>query len=95
MLTPDLNYWVEGQGRTKMREALIKSLQPQVQTWLDNHRAAFKDIWQAVFELESQKLKKEIPSEISGYYSGLALALGSAYGINDLERVQMEIGNLG
>ncbi|MHB1407644.1 MAG: hypothetical protein ACYCV0_18900 [Desulfitobacteriaceae bacterium] len=66
-----------------------------MQTCLENQSTAFKEMWRAVFELESQKLKEEIRIEISGYYSGLASALGNGYDIKDLERVQMEIGNLG
>lgn len=86
--------WVEGQGRTKMREALVKSLEPQVQTWLDGYRAAFKETALTLFEQESQKLKAETGAEISGYYAGLASALGDGYNVQDLEHIQIELSRV-
>lgn len=86
--------WVEGQGRTKIQETVIKILQPQIQTWLKDCNASFKRFWNEVFELESKKLQEQTRAEVSGYYSGLVTALESGYDLNYVEQVSKELVRL-
>ncbi|MFZ3101171.1 MAG: dynamin family protein [Desulfitobacteriaceae bacterium] len=86
--------WIEGQGRTKMRETVLKILQPQIQTWLKDCNGSFKGLWNEVFEVESKKLKEQTRAEVSGYYTGLVTALGSGYDLNYVEQVRKELVEL-
>ena len=86
--------WVEGQGRTKMRETVIKIMQPQIQTWLKDCNGSFKGFWSEIFVLESKKLKVLTRTEVTGYYSGLLTALGSGYDLNNVEQVRKELVKL-
>lgn len=83
--------WVEGRGKEKMRDMLLKILQPQVQNWLNACCASTKEYWAKRFKLEIKELKEQMCSDITGYYAGLSTALGDGYDLNVLEDVQAEL----
>jgi replication fork clamp-binding protein CrfC len=83
--------WVEGRGKEKMKETLIKILQPQIQAWINDCSGFYKKFWNKRFELESKELKEQICSDVSGHYSGLAIALGDGYNLEVLEHVRGEL----
>lgn len=85
--------WVEGQGRTKMQETVLKIIQPNIKDWLKECSGAYKEVWQAMFELECQNLTEQTFLEVAGYYSRLATALGDGYDLNYLEHVRGELAN--
>jgi GTPase Era involved in 16S rRNA processing len=86
--------WVEGQGRTKMLEAVVKVLQPQIQTWLNDRKGYFKEFWNDLFVLETNKLKEQTRTEVIDYYSRLASALGNGYNLAHLGEVRTELAKL-
>lgn len=83
--------WVEGHGRTKMRETALQSMQPQIVNWLTDCKNSFKEFWNQVFILESNTLEKELTAEIKDYYAGLAMALGEEYSLDGLEQVRRDM----
>lgn len=86
--------WVEGPGRAKMQETVIKLIQPTVKAWLHECSGTHKEFWQELFEHECQKLKEQAYLEVSGYYSRLATALADGYDVNYLEQVREELARL-
>jgi GTPase SAR1 family protein len=86
--------WVEGQGRAKMQEMVIKMIQPKIKAWLNECRGTHKGFWHKLFEQECKKLKEQAYVEVSGYYSRLATALVDGYDVNYLEQVRAELARL-
>lgn len=83
--------WVEGRGKQKVEETLIKIIQPQIQAWVNDWSGFYKKYWNKHFELESKELKDQVCSDVTGYFSGLATALGVGFNIDVLEYVRREL----
>lgn len=86
--------WVEGSGRAKMLETVIKIIQPKIKAWLDECGETYKEFRHELFEQEFKKLKEQAHLEVSGYYSRLATALADGYDVNYLEQVRAELAGL-
>lgn len=83
--------WVEGRGKQKAEEMLIKIIQPQIQAWVNDWCGFYKKYWNKRFAIESKELKDQVRSDVTGYFSGLATALGDGYDIDVLEYVRREL----
>ncbi|HWJ02270.1 MAG TPA: hypothetical protein VNU93_01245, partial [Verrucomicrobiae bacterium] len=86
--------WVEGKGRTKMREAVWTAVHPQISTWLNACGNSLKQQYGVFFMQSANLLKEETGREVVEYYSGLSAALGNAYDISSLEGVRENIERL-